>query len=145
MTMPSSEDDAATFGSSVRKLYEAAEVHPPASLLNLVVVLGARRRRSIPLAGGRLRAARPPGVCADGTVGPPEYIEGTLAGRVFAGGTAVASGATPTLVRVPLLDGTERIGMLEFEFDQWDPNSLLPDPLLIRTFVLLTSIVRAGP
>jgi hypothetical protein len=64
-------------------------------------------------------------------------MDATVAGLALAGGDIVAIGTDPTVVRVPLVDGTERIGLIELEFDDWSDDA---GPLLLlmaRTLVLL--------
>jgi hypothetical protein len=55
-----------------------------------------------------------------GPVGTPQSIFGTLIGRVFASGEIQALGTDPTVVLVPLVEGSSRIGVLEFDFEEWD-------------------------
>ena len=66
-----------------------------------------------------------------GAQGAPQPIAGTLIGRVFASGEAhVVPGTDPTVVVVPLIEGSSRIGVLELEFDEWDGTvPELLDPL----------------
>ena len=55
-----------------------------------------------------------------GPVGTPQSTFGTLIGRVFASGEILALGTDPTVVLVPLVEGSSRIGVLEFDFEEWD-------------------------
>jgi len=55
-----------------------------------------------------------------GPVGDPHEMAGTIAGRSFTSGEVVVSGGDPTVVTVPLVNGTDRIGMLELDYDPWD-------------------------
>ena len=57
---------------------------------------------------------------ARGPSGTPQTITGTLIGRVFTSGEIHVHGAHPTVVLVPLVEGTSRIGVLELEYDEWD-------------------------
>ena len=56
-------------------------------------------------------------------VGQPEPIDGSFAGRAFLGDELVEQ-AVPGGVRVfvPLLDGTDRVGVLAFTADSWDDH-----------------------
>ena len=56
----------------------------------------------------------------DGPVGEAQSIEGTLAGRSLAHDDVVTSGTDPTIVYVPLTEGTERVGVLELSLCRWD-------------------------
>lgn len=70
-----------------------------------------------------------------GRVGVLHTVAGTLVGRAFTSSHPVIAGTDPTLVAVPLVDGTSRVGVLELEFDDWgdDLRDLL-DPI-VTTFV----------
>ena len=71
-----------------------------------------------------------------GCVGPAQPIAGTLAGRVFITGEFQVLGMHPTVVLVPLIEGSSRIGVLELEFAEWDgvvPQILEP---LVAVFVM---------
>jgi len=61
----------------------------------------------------------------DGPTGVRQPIEGTLAGRAFVKDEVVLSGDERTLVWVPLVEGTERLGVLELVHDRWT-DELLP-------------------
>jgi hypothetical protein len=73
---------------------------------------------------------------AVGHVGPPQKIDGTLIGRVFTSGEIQVSGDDPTIVMVPLVEGSSRIGVLELAFDEWTGD--IPDLLdpLAAIFVM---------
>ena len=65
-----------------------------------------------------------------GLVGPPQTIAGTLIGRVFTSGQIQIVGTDPTVVVVPLAEGSSPIGVLELDFDVWDgaaPRTSRPD------------------
>ncbi len=133
------EDADAALGRALITMCRIANVMPPASVAAIVAVVsevvGARSGRLF-VADYGLRSLREFG--PDGPVGPSIEIEGTLAGRVFADGEMVASGADPTVLRVPLIDGTERIGVLELDFDAWDGVPVvLPPVVLVLVSVLL--------
>ena len=55
-----------------------------------------------------------------GRVGLPRTIAGSLIGRVFTSGEVQVVGSDPTVVVVPLVEGTSPIGVLELDFDEWD-------------------------
>ena len=71
-------------------------------------------------------------------VGEPEPIDGSLAGRAFLG-DALVEQVVPGGVRVfaPLLDGTDRVGVLAFTADSWDDH----DRRLARRFAGLLADV----
>jgi len=70
-------------------------------------------------------------------VGRPEPVAGTLAGRAFSSGEVMVSEASPTVVLVPLVDGTTRIGLLELDYDVWDGTlPALMEPV-VAAFVLV--------
>ena len=123
-------------------MYHIANVVPPASVSRIVDVVcqivGARTGRLF-VADYGLRSLREFG--PDGPVGASVVIEGTVAGRVFASGEMVAAGADPTVLRVPLIDGTERIGLMELDFDDWDnvPPVLEPVVLIMVSLLLAKS------
>ena len=73
---------------------------------------------------------------ANGSKGAPRPTAGTLIGRVFTSGEIHVHGAHPTVVLVPLIDGSSRIGVLELDFETWD--GVVPDLLepLVATFVM---------
>lgn len=140
MSVQESIDEAdAVLGSALRKLHQIANVLPPASIGSIVEVVcdvvGARAGR-LYVADYGLRSMRQLG--PDGPLGPPLAIEGTLQGRVFADGSTIASGADPTVVYVPLTDGTERIGLLELDFDAWHET---PPVLAPVVFALVSTLL----
>lgn len=73
---------------------------------------------------------------ASGRVGSPQRIAGTLIGRVFTSGEMQVLSSDPTVVLVPLVDGSSRIGVLELDVEVWDgagPELLEP---LVAMFVM---------
>jgi len=56
---------------------------------------------------------------SSGAVGQAQEILGTMAGRAFATGEVAISQNDPTVVSIPLADGTERIGLLELDYEDW--------------------------
>ncbi|HEX6656924.1 MAG TPA: hypothetical protein VF065_02510, partial [Ilumatobacter sp.] len=125
-------------GRAVSRLLDAAARLAPASASALVdevcQVLSA--------SAGRLYAAdyslrRLQQVDRSGPVGEPQPIAGTIAGRAFISGEVVVSESNPTVVSVPLLDGSNRVGVLELEYERWD--GAVPDVLerVVAVFVLI--------
>ncbi|MET0579644.1 MAG: PP2C family protein-serine/threonine phosphatase [Ilumatobacteraceae bacterium] len=55
-----------------------------------------------------------------GPVGAPHLMAGTIAGRAFTSGDVTVAPGHPTVVAVPLVDGTDRIGLLELDYDIWE-------------------------
>lgn len=79
----------------------------------------------------------------DGPEGPPVPIAGTVAGHAFlAGGPVVVTESSSTIVRVPLVEGTERIGLLELESDTW--GGTLPAGFEAVVAVLVLTLVTKG-
>jgi serine phosphatase RsbU (regulator of sigma subunit) len=78
---------------------------------------------------------------ASGPLGGAQPIAGTLIGRVFASGQIQVTGAHPTVVLVPLTEGSSRLGVLELDFEEWD--GVVPEQLeaLMAVFVM-TWIVK---
>ena len=56
----------------------------------------------------------------DGPVGAPQEMSATMVGRAFASGQLAVSQAQPTVVSIPLADGSDRIGLLQLDYDTWD-------------------------
>ena len=87
-------------------------------------VLGARSSRLF-VADYALRCVRE--LRADGTTGEEFMLEGTIAGRAFASGVPMEHGDGPVTVWFPLSEGSERIGLVEFVFDEcslWESASV---------------------
>lgn len=102
-------------GRSVRALLQARHQHDPSGMLGVVdtvrLLLGADAAR-VHVADYALNA-----LCVLSATGPIDdayLLEGTMAGRAFSSGEIVT---TDTTWWVPLVDGTERLGVLELEFD----------------------------
>ena len=130
------EDPSA--GHAVARLMDVAEGLPPGSISDIVDVaaelLGAVRGR-VHVADYALRHLQ--ALERDGGVGDASPIDGTLSGRAFASGELVISGDDPTVLWVPLSEGSERIGVLELIYDEWTgetPASLEP---VVRLLVLI--------
>ena len=73
----------------------------------------------------------------DGPTGPRQPIEGTLAGRAFARSTVVVSGEHPTTVWAPLVEGSERLGVLELVQEEWSDEAAALLDAVVRLLVLL--------
>jgi len=75
-----------------------------------------------------------------GTVNDPRDIAGTLAGRAFTSGQVLVSESNPTVLSVPLIEGTERIGLLELEYGTWGGEiPPLLEPIVAVLVLMLVS------
>ena len=124
-------------GRSVRALLAARQQHNPAGILGVVdtarALVGAAKAR-VHVADYALSA-----LCVLSEAGPLEVaypLEGTIAGRAFASGEMVA---TDTTWWLPLVDATERLGVLELEFDT--APAVVPPLLTELSSVLVLLIV----
>jgi hypothetical protein len=72
----------------------------------------------------------------NGPTGPRQLIEGTMAGRCFATGEVVTIPDPPT-VWIPLVDGSERIGVLELDHPDWPDEGGAGTDAIARVLVLL--------
>jgi serine phosphatase RsbU (regulator of sigma subunit) len=72
-----------------------------------------------------------------GPVGTPHLMAGTIAGRAFTSGEVTVSGGHPTVVSIPLVDGTDRIGLLELDYDAWDGGLPAGWERVVAVFVLV--------
>ena len=72
-----------------------------------------------------------------GPVGAPNPIAGTIAGRAFTSGEVTVSGGHPTVVSIPLVDGADRIGLLELDYDVWDGALPAGWERVVAVFVLV--------
>jgi hypothetical protein len=77
-----------------------------------------------------------------GSVGPPQKIVGTLIGRVFTSGEIQVNGEHPTVLMVPLIEGSSRIGVLELDVDEW--NGDVPELLDPLTAIFVMSWIVKG-
>ena len=122
---------------AVAEMVEAAARVGPADVLGLLELmcrlLGATAARFY-VADYSLRRLQQ--LDLDGEVGPAQTIAGTFVGRAFTSSEALVTGTDPTTVSVPLVEGTNRIGVLQFDFDAWS-GGLPPhfDPI-IATFAM---------
>jgi serine phosphatase RsbU (regulator of sigma subunit) len=127
-------------GALARLLDRAAQV--PASRLSQVVdvvaaALGADRARVLVADYGLLSLQE---LGAHGPTGASEPIDGTLAGRSFISGETISTGSAPTMVWVPLSEGSERLGVLELAHGSWDDT----DQELLRAAVQVLVLVLVG-
>ncbi|MGY6499855.1 MAG: PP2C family protein-serine/threonine phosphatase [Acidimicrobiales bacterium] len=124
------------------QLIDAAARTAPGDVLGLLEpmcqVLGASALR-LHVADYSLRRLQQ--IARTGPVGSPQPVSGTLLGRTFTSSEIVVSGDRPTVVMVPLVEGTNRLGVLELDFDRWDGEvpSLL-DPVV--TLFAMTWILK---
>jgi serine phosphatase RsbU (regulator of sigma subunit) len=134
---------AAADDDLVRLLQAAALISPgaEASLLDEVCrVLGADGAR-LHVADYALRRLQQ--VDVRGLVGSPVPVAGSLLGWAFTSGDPVTvHPSEPTLVLVPLVDGTERIGLLELEYGNWAGG--LPPNLQSVAAVLVLVLIAKG-
>ena len=72
----------------------------------------------------------------DGPAGPRQLIEGTLAGRSFASEEIVVIAEPPT-VWIPLVEGSERLGVLELAHPSWSAEHRAEADAVVRLLVLL--------
>lgn len=103
-----------------RMVEQATRTSPPEvlGLLDLMCeLLGARLAR-LHVVDYSLRTLQH--IDVTGPVGPAQPIAGTLIGRVFISGEIQVLETHPTVVLAPLIEGSTRIGVMEFEFEQWD-------------------------
>lgn len=129
---------ATSLGDGLLALLDGTAELPPGELIRIVNVageiLGADSARLL-LADYALNSLRQLG--EDGPTGDAQSIEGTLAGHAFARDEVVVSGTSPTLVCVPIAEGSERLGVLELSYDAWtDDVQVLLAPVA-RILVLL--------
>ena len=109
-------------------------------LLDLLCeLLGAQAAR-FHVADYSLRTLRH--IDAAGPRGTPQTVAGTLIGRAFTSGQIQVLGTDPTVVLVPLLDGSSRIGVLELDFEEWD--GAVPDLLEPLAAVFVMSWIVKG-
>lgn len=108
-------------------------------LLDLMCELLRARAARFSVADYSLRRLQQ--IDASGPVGPPLTIAGSLIGRVFTSGEVKVMGTDPSVMVVPLVEGSSPIGVLEFDFDVWDGvTPALLDPI-VAIFVM-TWIVK---
>ncbi len=79
---------------------------------------------------------------AGGPVDSPRPIAGTLIGRVFTSGDIHISGTHPTVVMVPLVEGSCSIGVLELDFGRWDGVDRELLNRVVAVFVMTWTVKR---
>ena len=125
-------------GRALLRLFDAAAATTPGATPGLVTVIrdivGARAGRLF-VVDYAMRFLQEMGV--DGPVGIAQPIAGTWIGRSFSSGDVLVSETDPTTVAIPLTDGADRIGLLELEFDAWDPQTTALFDAVIPLFVLI--------
>lgn len=140
MTTQAKVSDDALLGRSLRTLLSARDRLGPSDLNGIVEVvgglLGADAVR-LHVADYAMREFQVLG--RSGPVSGVHPMAGTMAGRCFAGGETLASESSWW---VPLVEGTERMGVLELEFGVLgdDPPDLVDE--LSAMLVLLVSNLR---
>ena len=97
-------------------------------------VLGAQAGRLL-VADYSLRRLQQ--VDVDGPTNAAHLMAGTIAGRAFTSGEVTVSGADPTVVSIPLVDGTDRIGLLELDYDARDGGLPAGWERIVSVFVLV--------
>jgi serine phosphatase RsbU (regulator of sigma subunit) len=73
----------------------------------------------------------------DGPTGDARAIEGTLAGHAFVRDEVIVSRDEPTLVYVPLSEGSERLGVLELSYESWTDDERAALAPVVRVLVLV--------
>lgn len=130
-------DDLTRFLGAAVRVAPGAE---PTLLADVCRILGAREAK-LYVADYALRRLQR--IDADGVVGPPVPIPGTIVGHAFvAAEPVVVSESDSTVLWVPLVDGTERIGLLELQYDTW--NGTLPAGLDAVVAMLVLTLVAKG-
>lgn len=123
--------------SGVTRMLELSTHMPPTDvfeLLDLMCELLPAQAVRFHVADYSLRTLQH--IDATGRVGAAQNVAGTLIGRVFMSGKLHIHESQPTVVLVPLTEGSSRIGVLELEFTEWDGEvPELLDPL-IALFVM---------
>ncbi len=113
MRAPDQTPNDELLGRSVRALLDSRQRYGPSDICGVVdaarVLLGAERAQ-VHVADYALNCLRV--LTPVGPLGEPYLLEGTMAGRAFTTGEVVS---TDTTWWIPLVDGRERIGVLELE------------------------------
>jgi serine phosphatase RsbU (regulator of sigma subunit) len=128
-------------GTALTALLEGTTELPADELTSMVDVagraLGARSARLL-IADYGLTSLQELG--AEGPTGNRRAIEGTMAGRAFTGREVIVADGEPTVVLVPLSEGSERLGVLELVHDAWSDelHSLLSPVVRVLALVLIS-------
>lgn len=129
-------EGAGEHSDAVARMVAAASQVTPAEVLDLLdlacELLGASKAEFY-VADYSLRRLQH--IDADGAVGPPDTIAGTLIGRAFTSGEIQVTGTDPTVVLVPLVEGTAQIGVLALHVDVWDGRARQLLDLITAIFV----------
>src|SRR5690606_32442420 len=100
----------------VARMVDAAARTAPGDVVGLLELLcelvGARTARFF-VADYSLRLLQQ--IDRLGKVGAPQPVKGTLVGRAFISSEPLITGTEPTVVSIPLVEGTSRIGVLELD------------------------------
>lgn len=127
-------------GRSVRALLESRSQYGPSDIGGVVdtarVLLGAERAQ-LHVADYALNSLRLH--TSAGPLGEFYPLEGTMAGRAFTTGKIVA---TDTIVWIPLIDGRERLGVLELEINDAHARPLSMHADLSAVLVLIIISMR---
>jgi serine phosphatase RsbU (regulator of sigma subunit) len=127
-------------GRSVRALLDSRRQHGPSDIWGVIdtarVLLGAERAQ-VHVADYALNCLRV--LTTAGPLDEPYALEGTMAGRAFTTGEVVS---TDTTWWVPLVDGCERIGVLELEILDADAQQPTMHADLSAVLVLLIISMR---
>ena len=110
-----------------RMVGEAARVSPTDVLDLLELMRELLRAQAIRFLVADYSLRRLQQIDGRGLVGSPQMVAGTLLGRVFTSGDIQIVGTNPTVVLVPLVEGSCPMGILELEFEVWNglPAQLL--------------------
>jgi hypothetical protein len=133
--------DSAFLQDALLSLLEGTTELPASELTRVVsvvgTVLGAERARVF-VADYALAWLHELG--EDGPTGDARAIEGTLAGHAFVRDEVVVSRGEPTLVCIPLSEGSERLGVLELSYESWtdDVRAVLAPVVRILVLVLIS-------
>jgi hypothetical protein len=123
--------------AAVSRMVAEAVSAPPSDVLGLLDVmcdlLHARSARFF-VADYSLRSLQQ--VDQHGAVGSPRDVAGTILGRAFMSGEIQISGTAPTVVSVPLKEGSCPLGVLEFHVDAWDGGALDLIGPIVAVFVM---------
>lgn len=137
--LPESSNDEA-LGRAARALLVSRNELGPADISSIVETMRVLVRADhalLHVADYALNSARV--LSPTGEMGDPYFLEGTLAGRAFTSGELVLSDATWWL---PLVDGAERLGVLELEYADAPPDSEEFLSLVAGLLVLVIVSVR---
>ena len=115
-----------------------ATIEVPASELDRVVELAgqALEAQSARVLVADYALSRLQQLGDDGATGDEQPIEGTLAGHAFVRNEVVVSEGEPTLVWVPLSEGSARLGVLELAHDAWTDDVRAALAPVVSTLVL---------